>query len=465
MSNPIVKRYCVLLEGTLASPLLAGSGKDIESDYDVILDADGNPYLPGSSLAGACLHYLMDQYPNEQLMIKDLFGSRDGFRSRLYCYHTELCAEVGKGLIRRDGVKLDEHKSSVDQAKYDLQLVDTGTSFRMRLEWIIREDHLHQEDKEEALLCALIDGIVDGSLTFGAKSRRGYGQLKLDNVHIRTFDHATNSTEPSLSWLDWDWNEYDRCITWEQGQSTLNGVSIRNRQLLKVSSQRHVLRVPLAVQDTILIRQYNYDLENDRENYEQLTSGKDSLPVIPGTSWTGAIRRHLSKLIEQFVEDAGHAASLVTQLLGSWTDGKGDHRQKLTASLLSVEESIITESHSFLTTRTAIDRFTGGVKSGALFTARPQVHGDTELVIRWMEPRSGNEPSQQVICGLLMWVVRDLQEGLLPIGGETAIGRGIMKGTDEPKLDGQSIDAQSEKEWSKAARKWCLRSMDEEEEA
>ncbi|MFD0586461.1 RAMP superfamily CRISPR-associated protein [Paenibacillus sp. GCM10027627] len=466
MSNPIVKRYCLLLEGKLASPLLAGSGKDMVTDCDVIVDASGNPYLPGSSVAGASLHYLKASFPDQTAPLTNLFGSRDGYRSRLYCYHTELLPTVpGEKVLlsHRDGVKLDEYKTADDQAKYEMQIVESGTSFRMRLEWILREDSLEREDEEEAIICMIIDGIAKGELTFGAKSRRGFGRLGLDRVSVASFRHLRDTEKDSLRWLDWGWdlNEFDYSIMWEIDKSTLRQVDNDCLRTLRANSSWHELRIPLAVSQTIMIRQYKTPLSDDVD-YEQLTGGVHGRPVIPGMSWAGAIRRHLLQIIQETGSDQNLAALKISQLFGSMTNGAAENRNRLKASLLRIEETEIIGGTALLTSRTAVDRFTGGVKSGALFTTRPWVHGHVELVIRWMEPREyllSNESglSQEAICGLLLWVVRDLQEGLLPIGGETAVGRGVLKQAGEIRLDGEIINDVFESRCSREALLWCTR--------
>jgi len=470
MSNPIVKRYGLLLEGRLASPLLAGSGKDDVTDCDAIVDAEGRPYLPGSSAAGASFHYLKATCPDQAAALTSLFGSREGHRSRLYCYHAELFSAVPDQSIvsRRDGVKLDDYKTAVKQAKYELQMVESGTSFRMRLEWILREDSIVREDEEEALLCVLLDGIARGELTFGAKSRRGFGRLKLERVSITAFRHESGVEHDSLRWLDWDWqpDSFERSFVWQAGQSTLRETDNERLRSLREDSGWHELRIPLSVRQTIMIRHYKLPISGDVD-YGQLTGGTEDRPVIPGTSWAGAIRRHLTQIIEETGVDREQAAIKISQLFGSGTDGSADNRKRLEASLLRIEETEIIGGTPLRTSRTAVDRFTGGVKSGALFTTRPWVHGQAELVIRWLKPSEEQETneaglSHESICGLLLWAVRDLQDGVLPIGGETAIGRGVMEKAGEILLDGETIDSSFESKCSREALRWCKRQHKEE---
>lgn len=467
MSNPIVKRYCLLIEGVLVSPLLAGSGKDEVTDSDVMRDAFGRPYVSGSSLAGAFVHYLRQRYGGHERAIANLFGSQDGFKSRLLCYHMELGGEgAGQVISRRDGVKLDKYKAAVHKAKYMVETVDAGTPYRMRLEWVLRERNVslgqnHEsgpqgaddEMTELTMLCDLIDGMADGKLTFGAKGNRGFGKIRVDQVHIALFEHGSKEQSSSLSWLDWDWNSFQHVFPWRVNESNL--IECPRSQRLQPVSEWHELRVQLAIRQTLMIRQYA--VTSGTSDYEQLQHAS-GVAVIPGTSWAGALRRHITRLMQEIGLNEEEAKQRAELMFGAELDGSlPSMRKRLTSSLLRIEESFVKGGAPLPVSRTAIDRFTGGVKTGALFTTRPWVGGTTELVIRWNEPKTGASIPTDVVCGLLLWAVRDLQDGLLPIGGETAIGRGMLEASGAILIDDKPVDADEEREYSRQAVLWLSR--------
>lgn len=451
MTNPIVKRCCILIEGELVSPLLAGSGQSEESDYDFICDAEGWPYVPGSTLAGVFRHYLLTIFGDgKRKAVEQLFGSTAG-KSRLHCYHLQLIDPL---LSRRDGVKLDQYKTAENQAKYTLQIVERDALFELRVEWIIRAESAQTETVEEELICELIDGIANGTLTIGAKGRRGFGELGLNQVSCSIFNH--DAPDSSRKWLDWHWDNYDKQMKWEPGTSGLL-TECRMKQLNPIAVQ-HELKVPLKIRNTIMIRQYTAKATQNGINhdYEQLKSavGKNGCAIIPGTSWAGAIRHHLASMLEELGIEQEEAQRKLTLLFGSLIDGTKPNakRNNLSVSRLRIAESVIEGGKELPTTRTAIDRFTGGVVSGSLFTSRPWVHGKTKLIIRWQD--EAGELTKEAICGLLLWIIRDLQDGVLAVGGETAIGRGLLEACGEIELDGKSIEDQ-EQIYSQAALDWC----------
>ena len=56
--NSIIKRKVFLVRIQFISPVSISSGENEWTDADVLRDFDGNPFIPGSSLAGAMRAYL-----------------------------------------------------------------------------------------------------------------------------------------------------------------------------------------------------------------------------------------------------------------------------------------------------------------------------------------------------------------------------------------------------------------------
>ncbi|MGN7286564.1 RAMP superfamily CRISPR-associated protein [Shouchella rhizosphaerae] len=457
-SNPISFRTCVLLEGELASPLLAGSGEEEYSDNDTVVDQYGCPFVPGSALAGVFRHQLKVRFPDELASIEELFG-KDENQSRLYVYSMMIKPKAEEGFSIRDGVKLDQYKTATDQGKYNMRVVERGATWKLRFEWIEREKDQNNAIKEE-LLCQLIEGLMDGTITIGAKTNRGFGKLEVARVAVKTFDHK-NCKQASKSWLDWNWNDID------DKQWLRNETSLKNGPRTHlVPQEESSLRVPLLLDQTLMIRTYSKlkrvsgdeQLQAEQPDYEQLKV--DHKAVIPGTTWAGAIRSRIkSMLVTQFSMEQGKADNLLEELFGTWTKGTSS-TESLKASRVRIEESVVEGGEPFPITRNAIDRFTGGTVDGALYTGEPWVNGKSELILRWSN-QSTNQGSisNEAIGGMLLWAIKDLQEGLLAVGGETSVGRGIFMNDSNYSLmiNGQKFTdestclrkaAQTVKEWN-----------------
>ena len=60
----VIKRLVFYIQIQLESPLNVASGEDEWTDADILLDFDGNPFVPGSSLAGAMRSYIGERTMN-----------------------------------------------------------------------------------------------------------------------------------------------------------------------------------------------------------------------------------------------------------------------------------------------------------------------------------------------------------------------------------------------------------------
>ncbi|WP_042473176.1 RAMP superfamily CRISPR-associated protein [Bacillus ndiopicus] len=406
LKNKLLKRTYIQIEGELLSPLLAGSGENNNTDMDVLRDEQGNPFIAGTSIAGAFRQWLTDKDLDEA--VSSLFGAEkqkskeskeskehEDFRqSRIFISNVSF---TDYKIKTRDHVKL-ENKVAEQMGKFEAEVIETGALFTMRLEYIERESSNAEQDKD--LIKALLDAIDLGELKFGGKTHRGYGKLKIKKVYEKMFDYPKDVEE----WLDWHWGwkeEDEKKALLENPQQTL--------QLLKVS---------LNIKQTLLIRDYK-----TKEDVDYTYLQANGKPVIPGATWAGAFRQRFVEILQDLAqgneEIAQNQKNIVEQLFGSKHD-KGNGMP----SILQFEESVIENSNSLITTRNAIDRFSGATIDGALFTGKSICKGNTELIIRWRDDKG---ISSQVIQGILYWLIQDLHYGLLAIGGETAIGRGVFE--------------------------------------
>jgi hypothetical protein len=95
------------------------------------------------------------------------------------------------------------------------------------------------------------------------------------------------------------------------------------------------------------------------------------------------------------------------------------------ACRVSVKETAVEKSTQLVVTRVKIDRFTGGAYESALFSEQPEIgKPNAQSVTLDLTLRN----PQDAELGLLL--LKDLWTGDLPIGGESSVGRGSLKGLD-----------------------------------
>ncbi|MTK06200.1 MAG: hypothetical protein F8N38_03800 [Hungatella sp.] len=473
--NRICGRLCIMISGVLKAPLLIGSGDNDKTDNDVVLNGAGAAFLPGSSVAGMLRHYLkraLEETDDAEYWVNSMFGAElenngnladsvlSNRQSRIFVYDTDI---FNPKLIKRDGVRLGQNKTAEYSAKYDYQVIERGASFQLRLEIIQRESDMSQK-KEVPLLEQIqiaqnrdlniikycIAGISSGEVRAGAKSRRGLGKLEVKEVKTTAFYMILK--EQYMEWLSWGWQK-ENAFTRKNSQVLSNSSQIMAFCTVH-KKQEHCLIVPLKIPGTLLIRQYSSaDFQKDTSADSQMIQygiGEESKAVIPGSSWAGAFRNRIAQLVMRLGElsDWDRTQEYLSPFFGTWK--ASDEDRTIIPSSLVFEESLVTGGHVLPITRNSIDRFTGGTVTGALFTERVWVGGTTELIIRFPVTKEKEEIS--VMLGLLIWAIKDLQEGLLCIGGEGGVGRGIFEALGDVTLDNELLQ---DNEYCQAAYTWC----------
>jgi CRISPR/Cas system CSM-associated protein Csm3 (group 7 of RAMP superfamily) len=145
-------------------------------------------------------------------------------------------------------------------------------------------------------------------------------------------------------------------------------------------------------------------------------------PIVSGTSLSGALRARALRISNTLGKDG---IKIVDNMFGNrrYPDNK---KKDLTASRLWVDEAQIKDPLDLVLTRVKIDRFTGGSFPTALFNEQPifgKLNGKTTIEIQLRLERASESD-----VGLLLLLLKDLWTGDLPLGGESSVGRGRLKG-------------------------------------
>lgn len=395
----VLKRQVFYIQIKLKSPLNVASGEDEWTDADVLRDFDGNPFVPGTSLAGAMRAYIGEK-ENEW----DLFGySADDIQGKMSPLFISDLIFDGKAVLGiRDGVGLNEKKVARDGCKYDMEIVETGLEGHFYLELVVREG-----DDEAAMkqsLSNIFCGIQQGEIRLGRKKTRGFGAFEIVKLASKSYDRE--------NYLDYA-NAYERSF-WESAADESN-----KWMAAKTDCNRMVhIRVPLVMKGGISIRQYA--ARKGEPDFVHLTSsGK---PVIPGSSFAGAIRHRveqiLGDLVNEGVELPESVEKISKRMFGYVSENDG------CASNVIISESVIQEAKALTMVRTGISRFESAVKDGALYKERTYVDGKLDLKIAVRKGKTPEESNWMI--GILLLAVKDLQNGYLAVGGQTAVGRGTF---------------------------------------
>lgn len=391
--NKLIKKILYYVQIQFVSPVSVTSGDNQVTDGDVLRNYENIPFIPGTSLAGAFRDYL-NTTSNEE----NLFGYADGDKGKISrIYISDLSFDSDVKIVSRDGVALSDKKSAITGAKYDMEAIDSGADGFFIMELVIRE-----QDQEESLIKQvnrILYGIESSDIRLGSKKTRGYGEMDLKLVCVKEFT-AENMGEYADAYTC-DWRKLP-----DRKEECLKNIEQSNRFV--------DIEVPLKLRGGIGIRQYA--VKKGEPDFVHITA--NDKPVIPGTSFAGALRSRMKEFVHLFNTegDTEKSEEKIERLFG-YVHGEKAHR-----SNIIISESVIEDARKLTATRTAVSRFEGSVRKGSLYTERIYVDGTLTLRIKLYEAAA-----EQWAVALLLIALKDLQRGYLPVGGGTSVGRGIFE--------------------------------------
>ena len=399
--NSVVKRIVYRVELLFVSPISVSSGYEGMTDSDVLRDYDGNPFISGSSIAGAFRAYVQSKNNGN-----DIFGfanDEDGKMSPVFI--SDLKFNKSETDIR-DSVALDDNKITKEGAKFDFEVLQGNSKGYFYIELTIRE-----KDNEELLVSTLneiFNGIHLKEIRLGNNKTRGYGIIDIEEIKMREFTKN--------NFLD-----YKDCYS-------ENAWNNEPKYKLDYSTKGHwmCIEVPLRLKGGISIRKYA--VRKGAPDFEHITD--HGSPVIPGTSIMGALRHRIKEIIKELDKDSSYGLypnKMIDEMFG-FVSGKDAH-----ISGVIVDEMVIEGAKALEMTRTGISRFENSARNGALYKEKTYVDGTFTLRLSVCK----ENPNVEWIIGILLLAVKDLQNGFLAVGGQTSIGRGIFEANGPLTIDGE----------------------------
>ena len=411
MINRIVKRIYTVWKIRLDSPMNISGGDNNLTDSDFQRNGDGVLFIPGTSVAGAFRSYLKQKKDEE-----GIFGyssGEKGFMSRVFL--SDIYFNEGTSVSVRDGVQLDEDKIILKEKKFDMEILETGACGKLYIECVLRE-HDHEQDFYESLH-RIASGVQMGEIRFGSKKTRGFGRIRLTEIHEKAFTEKTRK----------EWTDF---LTDQENLSFYKKISVEEyiHDFLETESRYLKITVPLRQNGGISIRKYS--AQPDKADYEHVTC--NGVPVIPGSSWNGAIRSSAERILKEL--GCRERKILLDRWFGyvlNKNENNITKKARARKSMVTVGESIITDSReeqyvNMPISRNRINRFDASTVNGALYSEIACFNGHTELEL-YIEKKE----DWTALTALLCLIIKDIRNGYLAVGGQTAVGRGIFTGDGE----------------------------------
>jgi CRISPR/Cas system CSM-associated protein Csm3 (group 7 of RAMP superfamily) len=425
-SRRAIARIIVEGELVLQTPAHFSNGdRDELTDTPLLLDPlDGKtPLLTGATIAGALRSHLRerergygasaDRSSASVLLFGSLKGDDEGKQSPLII-EDALGKPATFGIEMRDGVGIDpESRTASEDKLFDMQLWQAGTTFPVRFELLIRQGN--NADALKRALATALSGFNDGGITLGARKRRGYGRMTVSGWRVKTYDLM--NPEGLLAWIERGGESLDG-VTPSSDIKTALGVTA----LVDDQRQFFEINATFLLDGSLLIRSGSGqdDRGPDTVHLHARQADGSKRPILPGTSLAGALRDRALK-IANTLDVNGRAQTLIDEMFG--IEMRTGVQPK--ASRIVVTETVVQNARADLVqNRVSIDRFTGGAREAALFNEQPAFGGDDTMLtvnIKLINPKDYE-------VGLLLLLLKDLWTGDLPLGGESSVGRGRLKG-------------------------------------
>ncbi len=370
---------------TNKSTLSIGAAYSSNTDHDIIRYSDNTPFIPASSIAGS--FFSKSKYSKNVFgIVTDAKEIKD--ESRLFISDGIFTADVKEST--RDGIQLDSNKRTVKGAKYDTEVILDNQEWSFFIEYDVNNNLI---DVQEAII-DVANNIQSGLFRLGYKQNRGYGIQKITHLYFKEIK---------------DYHDYMNFCGEELNQNDL--INQINSNLITDGDILLSLKVKLI--SPLIVREYSEILDYD---YSQLM-GNNNRALVPGTSINGVLQH---RIIDVYAP----------KLKNIDLDSLKDEIKK------TVVDELYLDGKNEIITRNKIDHFSGAVIDGALITEKVFVPTENSIGTLSVRIRGGNK----VIAALYYLALRDIGAGLVNLGGEASIGRGIFENIGDISLIGVEIN-------------------------
>jgi CRISPR/Cas system CSM-associated protein Csm3 (group 7 of RAMP superfamily) len=405
----------IVLKGTieLQSPMLIGSGENENSDIDVLVDSERNPFIPATSFVGVLKNYLSPVEDIEKNNFKLFWGYSEGentMQSILSCSDLQLSNLTE--IVVREGVEIDMEKGIAEpKGKFDFEIVERGTQFNLKLE-------ADYDDSNEVFIKMMFETIKyeleNTNIRVGAKTKSGLGKIILKNSDL--FEYNFSNKDDVLNYFK---------------KAGTNHYSSKGK--FDVKSNEFVIDAWFDLKTSLISRSYSTNPEAPDSTH--IKSLNDY--IMPGIGLKGAISSRAERILNTKFADG--RAELVYKSLFGFVD---KNKKEAKRSRVCIEETILPKEKlvAELQNRIKIDRFTGGTIKGALFDSMPLFRKDKSVPEKVIKIKISIKDYEKYEAGLMLLVLKDLWTGDLPIGGEKNVGRGVLEGVYAEITNGNILE-------------------------
>jgi CRISPR/Cas system CSM-associated protein Csm3 (group 7 of RAMP superfamily) len=466
MTRLIAECWAITLALEAVTPIHVGGLEDDGwSDLPLARDGLGRLYIPGTSIAGVCRSHVWDLYAKRE--IDRVWGaipprgqaqkaSNEPFGASHIEFRNLVLAKVISTEVR-DGVGIDPFSATSKAGlKFDREILPKGTELQIELVLSVPVRQADWLGKE--MVRDLVQGFKDGTIRLGGAQTRGLGRVRLKR-DPRASREVMNSRDGILNALRMRGGAAERVDAWSE---FLSSYSPKTKPRIAVN----LCWVPTA---PLFVKSSAEGAHVDIMPLVSEVSPNQFAPVLPGSSLKGLLRHQAQRILNTVCggKPAAQASELVEILFGDAGPAKSeeDRRAHLGRAAVSIDDVFCVKALTreqwrkladedttlpqhkelarvresveiYVATHIAIDRWTGGVARGMLFTAAETGRlnwDDIKIDVdpaRLLSAARGDVERAKAALGLLVLCLGDFANGHVPPGYGVNRGRGDLEVTD-----------------------------------
>lgn len=471
-SKVYTHRFLAIIVLEAKTPLSIGSGTtNIITDSVILRDVNGLPYIPGTSLAGVIRHQMKidsdtksffgyqrkEDGEGSQIIFSDakMIGAKgeviDGLKSQ-NIFEDDFYSKF-KNLPIRQHARIDEKGVASNMGKFDEEIIFKGTRFCFEIKMLSDGDNFQD-------FTNVLNQLKFTNFRLGGGTRSGFGKVSIVESRSRYVDLNLENEEELNLYLNKTSCLSDNTFWENKFVKKLSGKSNSyegwTKYILKLSPEDFFLFGSGFGDDDADITPVKEDKIVWNENSGCPKFVEDCI-LIPATSVKGAISHrvayHYNRFTGNWADDkneeelnklTGKNNKAVKQLFGS--EGSIDKDSEMIKDKKRgniIFSDIIENKESYkdkILNHVAIDRFTGGAIDGALFSEKTTYAKgksyEMEILVNNEAFKEDDNIRKAFNCTL-----KDIVDGLLPLGGGVNRGNGAFTGEIvEPKLESKDYE-------------------------
>ncbi|MDA0129454.1 RAMP superfamily CRISPR-associated protein [Vibrio sp. MarTm2] len=440
------------------SPMAINSGlREFGFDSELVRDINGLPMLPATAFAGQLSHHCEKHLGTE--MKEKWFGTTvqastlsisngtllDSSNTpvRNFISQEEISRDPLLSLCvlerphHRERVAINDRGVARDTGKFDQILLPAGVRFEVSLHWSdqSREDGRKLNVDEWHQLLSLIDL---RTFALGSSTRNGLGNIAIIESTEQEFDLLGNQDEAErFAQFRSSVRPHEHQLKQQLDQTRpafqpYRSITLKALDNWRCGSGVNLLRKEQTSKhyedyspDILTYSEPSIIWKNDKAEVSEPKA------VLCGSSIKGMLAHrlafHLNRHTNRWAETLGEAKhdqwqSKPEQLKELLGDSDDKHQNSL-AGILYVDDALLNYEHTTLRFHNSIDRFTGGVRQGALYSEELLYQPEFTINLYLTEPY---ETLEEPLKFALENTIEDLELGLLPMGAGSGRGTSLV---------------------------------------